>query len=39
MEKVADAGDLDGVNILMSELEEQLLLLRGAIKNECDPGE
>jgi HPt (histidine-containing phosphotransfer) domain-containing protein len=38
IEKAADAGDLDGVNILMAELEEQFLLLRDAIKNECDAG-
>jgi len=39
MEKAADAGDLDGANILLAELEEQLLLLRDAMKNECDAGE
>jgi CheY-like chemotaxis protein/two-component sensor histidine kinase len=38
MEKAADAGDLGRVNIRMAELEAQFLLLRDAIKNECDAG-
>ena len=38
MEKAADAGDLDRVNIRMNELEAQFLLLRDAIRNECDAG-
>jgi PAS domain S-box-containing protein len=38
MEKAADAGDLDSVNIRMNELEAQFLLLRDAIRNERDAG-
>ena len=38
MERAADAGDLDSVNIHMSDLDAQFLLLRDAIKNECDAG-
>jgi PAS domain S-box-containing protein len=38
MEKVADAGDLGRVNILMHDLDAQFLLLRDAIKSECDAG-
>jgi HPt (histidine-containing phosphotransfer) domain-containing protein len=36
MEKAADAGDLDDVNIRMNSLDAQFLLLRDAIKNECN---
>jgi CheY-like chemotaxis protein/two-component sensor histidine kinase len=34
MEKTADAGDLDGVNIRMNDLDAQFLLLRDAIKKD-----
>ena len=39
MEKAADAGDLDRVNIRMSDLNAQFLLLRNAIKNDRETGE
>jgi len=39
MEKAADAGNLDGVNIRMSELEAQFLLLSDAIKKNSSAGE
>jgi HPt (histidine-containing phosphotransfer) domain-containing protein len=38
MENAADAGDLVSVKIRMADMEAQFLLLRDAIKRECDAG-
>jgi hypothetical protein len=39
MERAADAGDSDGVNIRMNDLDAQFILLRDAIKNAGEASE